>query len=115
MATNNQKNQLQGLIIQLNSIDKYGDTGYTANKAMQLIESAITIINQIHIKSKEKNLIKENTLTTLKIAYQNATKYYIPSHGFNAKVFKNDKVLPYMYINKAYDPLEYFVHKIFNN
>jgi hypothetical protein len=113
MANANQKKQLTEIVIQLNNADKYEDTGYTANKAMQLIESAITIINQIHIKSKEKNQIKKNTLTNLKIACKNAEKYYMTLHGFDPKIFRNDKVLPCMYINKAYDSLEYFIHKVF--
>lgn len=90
---------------------KDGDTDYTANEVMRLIDLAIPLIQQYSSATDEEEQIKNRALQNLTIAYKIASSYFEPRHGFDTKIFRNSKVVPSMYVNKTYNALDYFIHQ----
>lgn len=104
------KNSLLMLLHQLKNKDIHGDTGYTANEVIIIIEQAIPLIQQYDPTTEDDKSVKNKTLQNLKAAYTTASNYYELQYGFNTKTFRNSKIAPHMYVNRAYNAIEYFIY-----
>jgi hypothetical protein len=107
------KNHLIELFNQLENEGRY-DSGTTALEVMRIIEYALKIIDRYQLKSKAKNEVKKQTLNNLNAAYIIASRYYEIKYGFDVNTNINSKIVPHIYVNKTYNSLDYFIHKIFN-
>lgn len=112
MKTSEIKNILLTLLGQLRNKDIHGDTGYTANEVIIIIEQAIPLIQQYDPTTEDDKIVKNQTLENLRIAYKTASNYYELRYGFDTNTFRNNKIVPHMYVNRAYNAIDYFIYNI---